>query len=352
MVLEVGVEPRLAVLVGAQQVAVAVAHLGEDELGAGARRLEVVGAAEDGAGLGQGGDRQRVPGGEPLVVEPRPDALRPRLVQRPAGRGEARGLGRVGAVRAGGAGGEVEDVGALEVAALADAVVGDHLLGARQRLAAGIGRRQDLADRGRRPDVEAPLDPLRVGVERRVEAALGPAHLAQHPVERLLAGAPVAPVAEPLPAVQVGAGEQRVVVEHLLEVGDEPDRVDRVAGEAAAELVVDAAGEHRVERRLAPARSRRGSAAAPAPRRAGTWGRRRSRRAARSPAASSALTASSISAAVGSAGSGSTAPTAPSRRRTSPARSRISSRRVSKASTTASITIRKLGMPRLWSGGK
>ena len=108
-------------------------------------------------------------------------------------------------------------------------------------------RRSDL---GRGPDVEAALLALGVGVEGRVEAALGAAHLAQHPVERLLADAPVALVAERLPAVQVGAGEQGVVVEHLLEVGDEPAGVDRVAGEAAAELVVDAAGHHRVERSL------------------------------------------------------------------------------------------------------
>ena len=56
-------------------------------------------------------------------------------------------------------------------------------------------------------------------------------------------------LAHHLPAVQVGAGEQRVVVEHLLEVGHGPGGIDRVAVEAAAELVVDAAVHHRVERR-------------------------------------------------------------------------------------------------------
>jgi hypothetical protein len=50
--------------------------------------------------------------------------------------------------------------------------------------------------------------------------------------------------------VQVGAREQRVVVEHLLEVGDEPLRVDGVTREAAADLVVDAAGCHRAQRPL------------------------------------------------------------------------------------------------------
>ena len=49
--------------------------------------------------------------------------------------------------------------------------------------------------------------------------------------------------------VGVHAHEQRLVVEHLLEVRDEPALVDGVAGEAAADVVVDAARRHRVERR-------------------------------------------------------------------------------------------------------
>ena len=48
--------------------------------------------------------------------------------------------------------------------------------------------------------------------------------------------------------MEVDPGELGVVVEHLLEVRDEPDRVGRVAVEAAAELVVDPAVGHRVER--------------------------------------------------------------------------------------------------------
>ena len=90
-----------------------------------------------------------------------------------------------------------------------------------------------LAERSRssatRPHVEAPLDALGVGVERRVEAALGPAHLAQRPVERVAADLPQARLAGELQAVQVGAREQRVVVEHLLEVRHRPGRVDAVA---------------------------------------------------------------------------------------------------------------------------
>ena len=48
--------------------------------------------------------------------------------------------------------------------------------------------------------------------------------------------------------LEVARDEQGVVVEHLLEVRHEPAGVGAVAGEAAAEVVVDAAARHGVER--------------------------------------------------------------------------------------------------------
>ena len=72
----------------------------------------------------------------------------------------------------------------------------------------------------------------------------------------------IALVPRDLPRVDVQADQERVVVEHLLEVRDEPSLVGRVAVEPAAELVVDAAAGHPVERRrdqlaARPARPRR-----------------------------------------------------------------------------------------------
>ena len=221
VILEVGVEAPAAVLPGAQQPAVGVAQRAEHEVGGAGGGLEVVGSLEHRAGLGQRGDHQGVPGGQALVVEPRPDALRAHLVEAPAPLVEA--LGRARAAH--------RDVGALEVAAVGGPEPGDRLVGVRLV----PERRAQLVHA---PDVELALDALRVGVERREEAALGRAHLAQRPVERLLGDAPEQRLAGHLPAVQVRAREQRVVVEHLLEVGDEPVRVDRVAREAAADLVV------------------------------------------------------------------------------------------------------------------
>ena len=109
-------QPRLAVLVGPQQAPLGVAQLAEDEIGAARAPPRGSRRAERRAGLGQGGDHQRVPGGQALVVEARPDPLRAGLVERR--RGPPRGRAAASAV---GAAGEVEDVGALEVAAFGDA---------------------------------------------------------------------------------------------------------------------------------------------------------------------------------------------------------------------------------------
>ena len=128
----------------------------------------------------------------------------------------------------------------LPVARLGDVVdVGERLgpLGA-----------EDLADLGERPDVVLALDALAVGVLGRVEAPFGVGHPAEDVIHRLAGDAGERRVAGRLVGLEVDRGEQGVVVEHLLEVRDEPALVGRVAGEAAAEVVVDAAAGHLVER--------------------------------------------------------------------------------------------------------
>src|SRR5439155_1109617 len=100
-----------------------------------------------------------------------------------------------------------------------------------------------------RPHVVAALRALGVGVERGVEAALGAAHLAQRPAEHVETDLEQVALAAVLPPVQVGAREQRVVVEHLLEVRNRPCTIDAVTREASAELVVYAPARHCMERR-------------------------------------------------------------------------------------------------------
>ena len=94
VVLEVGVEPALAVLPGAEQAARVVAHRLEDEAGAAAGGVEEVLAAERGAGVGERGDHQRVPGAEPLVVEAGAHPLLAPLRAAPAGPARARRAAR------------------------------------------------------------------------------------------------------------------------------------------------------------------------------------------------------------------------------------------------------------------
>ena len=85
------------------------------------------------------------------------------------------------------------------------------------------------------PGEREALDAVRVGVLRRGEPAAVERELAQHVVDGLLGDLAVALLADHLEAVEVRDGEQRVVVEHLLEVRHEPLVVDRVAVEAAAD---------------------------------------------------------------------------------------------------------------------
>ena len=164
---------------------------------------------------------------------------------------------------------------------------------------------EDLAHLRVGPHVELALLALAVGVLGRGDAAAGLAQVAEHVVDRLGEHLPEARLAGELPAVQVEADQQRVVVEHLLEVRHQPHAVDGVAGEPAAEVVVDAAGRHGVERRgergqgAARRRGRRPRRAPRAPSAAGTSARRRARPTPGRWPRTSRSTAASTSAAVG-----------------------------------------------------
>ena len=100
-----------------------------------------------------------------------------------------------------------------------------------------------LGELRRRPDVVGALGALAVRVERGGEAALRRPQLAEQEVRDPLGG----PDADRGVPPGVDPQQQRVVVEHLLEVRHHPVGVDAVAGEPAGELVVDPAAGHRLE---------------------------------------------------------------------------------------------------------
>ena len=191
--------------------------------------------ARRGAGFGERRDEVGVPLGEHLVVEPGAHTRGSRLEQRLPRRLH---LGRAGQLAA-----RVHAVGdrraVLEVAAGAEAVP----------VAGDVGLlAEDLPHLRVGPHVELALDALAVGVLGRGGPTAGLAEVAQHVVDGLAEHLPEPRLPGQLPAVQVQADEQRVVVEHLLEVRHQPHPIDGVAGEAAAEVVVDPAGRHGVER--------------------------------------------------------------------------------------------------------
>ncbi len=204
----------------------------------------IVGAVQGDRGLGQGGDGQTVPGRQGLVVAGR---LRTTLSrgEEPVARlgeapgdlvgwdGVARGQGRVVADPA-------QDRAALPVARRRDVVCVPE------------ERRIVIAEHGSDliggPHVGRTLVAVGISVQAGREGAAGHGHIAQQMVERRLDHLAVTRIRGDLPGVQVGPGQLRVVVEHLLEVRDQPLRIGRIAGEAAAELVVDAARRHGVER--------------------------------------------------------------------------------------------------------
>ena len=261
MVLEVGVELRLA-----RPTCAAAARCRRASCRGGTRAFARAASRRSsrprrGACLRQRAERERVPGQQALVVEPRPHALRADLHQALA---DARALLRRGLGAAG-----LEHVRALEVALRRGAEPDERRL--------GVGRLQRVDEVVERPDVELALHALGVGVEGGVEAALRAAQLAQDELERLLAR----------PA------QQRVVARPATRAGTRGRAArcrrasSRSAGRSRCCRPRSARSRRRSGRRCrrrpstaasaATSRARRGRAGRAAPRTAGTSARRRSR---------------------------------------------------------------------------
>ena len=125
----------------------------------------------------------------------------------------------------------IEDRLAFPVAAVGHAV--------GQAEGTRVGAEQPV-DLGRIPDVEFALLPLAVGIEAGRERLLDQ-HLPLEPADRL----GNARREQRIASVRRRVGQQRdqlgIVVEHLLEVRHQPQRIDRIARKAAAQVIVDAA---------------------------------------------------------------------------------------------------------------
>ena len=220
-------------LPGAQPPTVGASQRRAEEVGVGPGRLHPVLATSCHGRIGQGGKHQAVPLGQDLVVQAGTDAGLASGKECLTGAFNGRRALQVATDR------PVDDVGSLEVSALGNPVpVFGHVgvvTAHGSQLAKG-------------PHVERALHPFGVGVLRREEPAIGVAEVPQHVLDGLRGDLAPPFVPEHPPPVQVDPGQEGVVVEHLLEVGDHPAGVHRVAREATAEVVVHAPRRHGVER--------------------------------------------------------------------------------------------------------
>src|SRR6266568_449497 len=102
-----------------------------------------------------------------------------------------------------------------------------------------ILRTERLLDFGARPDVEFPLLAFRIGVERGAEGAVRGGHLARQPFDGLSRAVTEQGSLRAGECEAQQLQQLRVVIEHLFEMRHEPALVDRIAGKAAAEMIVD-----------------------------------------------------------------------------------------------------------------
>ena len=218
--------------------AVALGHAAHNEVEGPGRHFDPGRLAQHGPGIRQRRDHQAVPVGQHLVVEARPHPIAAQHKKLVPQHAKLRFVLRRSRqpVEA------IEDIVALEIALLGHVV----MLHKKR----SIFRAQRLDDLGLRPDVELALLALRIGIQRgRKRPALG-GHLAPEPFHRLGGALAEQRLAAPAIGQRQHLQELGVVVEHLLEMRHEPALVDRIAREAAAEVVVDAALADALERVL------------------------------------------------------------------------------------------------------
>ena len=89
---------------------------------------------------------------------------------------------------------------------------------------------------------------MAVGVLGGGETAARLLHLTKHKIENVARGVGIEAVVRDLVGLGVNDGKLRLVVEHLLEMRDEPRCTCRVAVKTATKLIVDAAALHRTQR--------------------------------------------------------------------------------------------------------
>ncbi len=114
----------------------------------------------------------------------------------------------------------------------------------------GVLLAENVDDLGLRPHIELSFFAFRIGIERGAKRPLPRGHLARQPGHRLARAGGKQVVSRALISKREQLENEGVVVEHLLEMRDQPALVHGIARESAAEMVVDAALAHARQRKL------------------------------------------------------------------------------------------------------
>src|SRR6185369_16266505 len=103
---------------------------------------------------------------------------------------------------------------------------------------------ENFYDFRRSPDKKPPFDALAVCILRRIKTATRIKHFPPDVFESFSCCPPKEFILGDLIKMQVDADQLSVVVEHLLEMRNETDRIYRITVEAAAELIIDPSIRH------------------------------------------------------------------------------------------------------------
>ena len=227
---------RASLAPGMEQATIVRHHRAPHKMEGLDRDIEPVLTFKHARGLGDGGDRQSVPIRQNLIVAPRPDAA---FAQREQDGAVSRQRAFRLLVQQLDRSQTVEDgLAAFPIAFAVDAICAFEEWRAHA---------QRFAYFSFAPSVEFAFLAFAVGVETAGETAARRTHLARDPLDRLGHAQAIQFATLVLPDLGQQFDQLGVVVEHFFKMRHEPSIVGRIAREAAAQMVVDAALRNMVE---------------------------------------------------------------------------------------------------------
>ena len=103
-------------------------------------------------------------------------------------------------------------------------------------------------DLRRRPNEILSFDPFRVRIRRGIKPSGRVGHLPENIIKHFRRDLAIGGLLGHLIGFQIGPGQEGIVVEHLLEMRNQPTLVGRVPREPSSDMIVESPGRHRIKR--------------------------------------------------------------------------------------------------------